>query len=71
LGIYLAWGQWLAALFDALENAALLTLLLGNIQSPYPQAARIFAAMKFTLIAFGLIYVVLGTLVKVVNRAKT
>src|SRR5512143_404921 len=30
VGLLLAWGLWLAALFDATENLALFTELLGN-----------------------------------------
>ena len=69
-GILLAWGQWFAALFDGVENAALLELLLGKIQSPWPQIAQICATLKFSLIALGLIYIVIGALVKSVKRAR-
>lgn len=69
-GIFLAWGQWLAALLDGVENTALLKLLLGNIQAPWPQVAQICATIKFFIIALGLIYIVLGTVVKSVKRAR-
>jgi hypothetical protein len=68
-GVLLAWGQWLAALMDGVENAALLKLLLGDIQSPWPQISRICAIIKFALIALGLIYVIIGSLFKWVKRA--
>ena len=68
-GVLLAWGQWFAALFDGFENAALLNMLLGDLQSPWPQVARIFAITKFTLIALSLIYVMIGALIKIVRRA--
>jgi hypothetical protein len=60
LGLWLAWGQWLAALLDAVENASLLAMLLGSVQSPWPQVARWCAAPKFALVALGLLYVALG-----------
>ena len=70
VGILLAWGQGLAALLDGVENAALLRLLLGEIQSPWPQLAQTCAVIKFTLIAFGLIYIALGAIMKAMERAR-
>jgi len=70
VGILLAWGQGLAALLDAVENAALLRLLLDGIQSPWPQLAQTCAVIKFALIALGLIYIALGAIMKAVERAR-
>ena len=70
-GVLLAWGQWLAALMDGVENAALIRLILGEIQSPWPQIARICAIIKFSLIALGLLYVFLGALHRVIQRASS
>lgn len=64
-GILLAWGQWLAASLDAVENAALATLLLGPVVAPWPQIARWAAIPKFALIFAGLIYVALGAVAHV------
>jgi hypothetical protein len=69
-GILLAWGQWLAALFDGVENAALLKILLDEIQAPWPQVAQICAVLKFSLIALGLIYIVIGALIKSVKKRR-
>ncbi len=55
-GPLLAWGQWLAAGFDAFENIALVVLLFGGLASPWPQIAWICAAVKFALIFIGLVY---------------
>lgn len=52
--LLLAWGQWLAALLDALENVALLTMLLNTPVDPWPALAFICASLKFSLIALGL-----------------
>jgi hypothetical protein len=60
LGLWLAWGQWLAALLDAVENAALLAMLFGSVESPWPLVARWCAIPKFALVALGLLYVVVG-----------
>jgi hypothetical protein len=67
-GVLLAWGQWFAALMDGVENAALIKLLLGDIQSPWPQIAKICAIIKFALIALGLTYVIISGLFKWIRR---
>lgn len=58
-GVLLAWGQWLAALCDGVENAALFISLVQQPISPLPEIARIAASLKFVLILLGLIYVTL------------
>jgi len=68
IGLLLAWGLWAAALFDAIENVALFTELLGNKIAPYPQIAQICAAIKFGLILAGLLYVVIGLVMRVVRK---
>jgi hypothetical protein len=70
MGVLLAWGQWLAALMDGVENAALLKLLLGDIHSSWPQIARICAIIKFTLIVLGLTYVIIAGLFKWIKRVR-
>jgi len=60
LGVALAWAQWVAAGFDASENAALLAILLGARQGPWPQLARRCAAVKFVLIGSGTLYALGG-----------
>jgi hypothetical protein len=56
LGAVAGYGAFAAALFDAVENFALFRLLLGSIDSPYPEIAAICATIKFALLIFGLIY---------------
>jgi len=60
VGIALAWGQWLAALLDAVENGALLVMLLEAVRAPWPQIAFWCAALKFGLVFLGLGYAALG-----------
>ena len=67
-GLLLAWGLWIAALFDATENLALLTELLGNNVAPYPQIAQICATIKFGLILLGLLYVVVGVVLRLIKK---
>jgi hypothetical protein len=68
IGMLLAWGLWAAAIFDAIENVALFTELLGNNVAPYPQIAQICATTKFGLILAGLLYAVVGVIAKVTAR---
>lgn len=56
-GIRLAWGAWLAALLDYVENVALVLLLLGSTAVILPPLAFICAAIKFLLILAGIFYV--------------
>jgi hypothetical protein len=62
-GIPLAWGLWLAALFDALENVALLNVVLHPVAVPWPQVSFFCASIKFALIILGLIYCAYGAIV--------
>ena len=66
LGIWLAWGLWLAAVLDYIENIGLLFILFGIVQSPYPQIAAVCASIKFALLAIGLVYSFYGLALKVI-----
>ncbi len=68
IGLLLAWGLWLAAISDAIENVALLTILLGSNVAPWPQVAQVCATIKFGLILAGLLYVAAGGMRKLVSR---
>jgi hypothetical protein len=68
LGVPLAWGVWLAAALDAIENLALGVLLLEAVQSPWPAIARWCATFKFALVFLGLVYAFLGLAVYLVSR---
>lgn len=70
LGAWLAWGQFIAAGLDALENYALIRLLLGSSNALWPPVAYWCAAIKFGLVAAGLIYVLLGVLFRLAGRPK-
>ena len=71
LAIPLAWGQWLAAVLDATENASLLVMLgpAGPTQ-PWPAIAYWCAATKFLLVILGLLYAAYGLAVRIVARRK-
>jgi hypothetical protein len=61
LGAWLGWGAYTAALFDAVENYALVRMLLVNeVWSPYPEVAAFCATAKFGLLLLGLFYALVG-----------
>ena len=68
IGLLLAWGLWAAAIFDATENVALFTELLGNNVAPYPQIAQLCATIKFGLILAGLLYAAVGLVMRLIRR---
>lgn len=56
VSVWLGWGALFAALFDAVENYALLHILLvGRAEAPFPQIAAICASIKFVLFILSLI----------------
>ena len=58
--VFFAWAAIGAALFDALENYALIRILLGTQLELWPTVAFWCAFLKFVLIALSLGYLVLG-----------
>lgn len=68
VGIGLAWGQWLAALLDVIENIALLFMLRVSVTNPFPTVALWCAVPKFELIAAGLLYTAVPVMIGIVRR---
>lgn len=68
IAVPLAWGQIAAAILDAVENYALLKILFGSIQSPWPEAAKWCEIVKFCLVFLGLIFAFYSLIVSLVNR---
>ena len=58
-GRWLAWAQFVAALLDAVENYALIQLLLGATGEGWPALAWYCAAVKFALVILGVAFVFL------------
>jgi hypothetical protein len=58
----LAWGQWLAALLNALENTALLLMLFNQPATPWPLVAYWSAVFKFALVILGILIVLGGAI---------
>ena len=70
VGVLLAWAQFGAALLDAVENYALIRVLLGSQQALWPAVARWCAIPKFSIVAAGLVYVAVGAVLAVVAKAR-
>ena len=68
IGAGLAWAQWLAAGFDAVENFALTAMLFGGVAAPLPQVAYWCAVLKFGLVFLGLVYAFYGGVVRLFIR---
>ena len=58
----LAWGALGAAACDAVENVALLRVLDGHTDQPWPGVAFTFATAKFALAAAATLYALIGFL---------
>ena len=73
-GFVLGWGQFFAALLDAIENLALINLILYSQREFWPIIARWCAIVKFGIVGAGLFYILTGTLfiliLKVLNFSK-
>ena len=63
-GIPLAWGLWLAALLDAIENAAQTAMLFGSSNALLPGFTWLVALVKFGLVFAALVYVLYGLVVR-------
>lgn len=69
-GVWIGWGQWLAAALDAVENVALIALLLGSQSATWAPLAWGCAAAKFAIVGAGLLYVLLGAGAQLVKRSR-
>jgi hypothetical protein len=70
LGFLLAWGLGLAALLDAVENAALWQVLQGSTATAWPAIARWCAIVKFAWVIAGLLYAGTGAAVYLFRKAR-
>ena len=59
-GIILGWSQFAAALLDAIENAALIRIILDSQLELWSIIARWCAIVKFGIVAAGLVYILIG-----------
>lgn len=71
LGRALAWGLGVAAVLDAIENFALLKILLaGATVPPWPTVAAACATVKFGLVILGLAYALAGVVFWLLARLR-
>lgn len=63
-GVPLAWALWLAALLDAIENAAQTAMLFGSSNAILPGLTWLVALVKFGLVFAALVYVFYGLAVR-------
>jgi hypothetical protein len=59
-GRAIAWAAPIAAALDAIENVALLRVLGGHVDQPWPGLATGAASVKFALLAVVVVYLVVG-----------
>ncbi len=70
-GLLIAQLQFIAGLFDAIENVALIKLLLGSQNGIYSLIAYYFASMKFAIIAIGIIYIIIGLIASLFQKISS
>ncbi len=70
IGVILAWTQFAAALLDAVENYALIQVLLGADQSIWPVVAQWCAMPKFIIVTLGLVYAIVGALIVIIVKGR-
>jgi hypothetical protein len=58
----------LAAVLDAVENLALVIILFGVVESPYPEIAKWCAVIKFIIVFMGIMYGLIGLLAGILHR---
>jgi hypothetical protein len=71
LGPRVAWLAVAAAAFDALENVALLLVLDGRTDQPWPAIAFGFALAKWVLLAVVIVYLIAGFALTLGHRDTT
>ena len=70
IGALLAWAQFLAAILDAIDNYALIRVLLGSTENLWPALARLCAGPKFMIVLAGLLYIIFGIILIFIVKAK-
>jgi hypothetical protein len=68
IGIILAWFQWAAGILDAIENYALIQLLLGASTDLWPVTAKWCAVIKFAIVALGQLYIMMSLILFGISR---
>lgn len=69
-GEMLIWLLFITAICDAVENVALIKLLLGEIQSYWCWVAYYFAFAKFTFVIITLLYILFSSIYLLLKKKK-
>jgi hypothetical protein len=69
-GTIAAWAAIAAGVFDALENAALLLVLEGGPEQPWPALAAAFAVLKFACAIGATLYALTGLALRAGDRVR-
>lgn len=70
LGRILVVAILIAAIFDAIENVALIKLLLGDTNEIWSSTAFYFATLKFILILCCIIYIIINAMILLIKSVK-
>jgi len=68
--VRLIYLQFVAALFDVLENISLIKLLTGNLQQFWVTVAYYSSALKFGLLCLGIIYIIINFSYAMLKKSK-
>ena len=60
IGSVLIWSMFITAIFDGVENVALIKLLIGNYNEYWSWVAYSFSLAKFILIGISLVYLIIN-----------
>lgn len=67
---YVIVGIWIAALFDAIENYAMIQLFMGSTRQVWASLAFYFASSKFLILAISVLTII-GSLPFVIKKRNT
>jgi hypothetical protein len=68
IGKLLIGAIFIAALFDSIENVALIKIILGDSKQIWPLIAYYFASLKFIIILICILYIILSSLKFLINK---
>ncbi len=69
LSVWVAWTFLFTGLFDAMENTALVAVVMGASDDLWPHLGLLFASIKFTLAAVGATYLLVVGCLGFVGRS--
>jgi hypothetical protein len=68
VGEVLIWSMFFTAIFDAVENVALIKLLIGGRDQYWSSIAYYFAIAKFILIGISIIYILYNSVILLLKK---